>query len=100
MAPDRRSELARIGLRAMFGGALACWMTGAIAGFSFDLEGACPMHGWRCSAMRRLVAAAAVLAAASTVFGQSAADGGAKWFRGNLHTHTWWSDGDSPRRRR
>jgi CNT family concentrative nucleoside transporter len=32
MAPDRRSELAGIGLRAMFGGALACWMTGAIAG--------------------------------------------------------------------
>jgi CNT family concentrative nucleoside transporter len=32
MAPDRRGELARIGLRAMFGGALACWMTGAIAG--------------------------------------------------------------------
>ena len=19
-----------------------------------------------------------------------------KWFKGNLHTHTWWSDGDSP----
>jgi len=32
MAPGRRSELARIGLRAMFGGALACWMTGTIAG--------------------------------------------------------------------
>lgn len=32
MAPDRRHELARLGLRAMLAGALACWMTGAIAG--------------------------------------------------------------------
>jgi CNT family concentrative nucleoside transporter len=32
MAPKRRTELARIGLKAMFGGAIACWMTGAIAG--------------------------------------------------------------------
>lgn len=32
MAPYRRTELARIGLKAMFGGALACWMTGTIAG--------------------------------------------------------------------
>jgi CNT family concentrative nucleoside transporter len=32
MAPDRRHELAQIGLRAMLGGAMACWMTGTIAG--------------------------------------------------------------------
>ena len=32
MAPERRSDLARLGLRAMFGGALASWMTAAIAG--------------------------------------------------------------------
>jgi CNT family concentrative nucleoside transporter len=32
MAPDRRGELARMGLRAMLGGAMACWMTGCIAG--------------------------------------------------------------------
>ena len=19
-----------------------------------------------------------------------------KWYKGNTHTHTWWSDGDSP----
>lgn len=32
MAPERRSELARLAPRAMLAGALACWMTGAIAG--------------------------------------------------------------------
>lgn len=32
IAPERRSDLARLGLRAMFGGALASWMTAAIAG--------------------------------------------------------------------
>ncbi|MGH7131909.1 MAG: NupC/NupG family nucleoside CNT transporter [Phycisphaerales bacterium] len=31
MAPDRRSDLAAIAPRAMVAGALACWMTGAIA---------------------------------------------------------------------
>lgn len=32
MAPQRRSDFAAIGLRAMTAGALACWMTGAVAG--------------------------------------------------------------------
>jgi CNT family concentrative nucleoside transporter len=32
LAPDRRSDFATIGLRAMVAGALACWMTGTIAG--------------------------------------------------------------------
>jgi CNT family concentrative nucleoside transporter len=32
MAPSRRADLARLGLRAMAAGALACWMTGAVAG--------------------------------------------------------------------
>ena len=32
MAPERRGDLARLGLRAMSAGALACWMTGAVAG--------------------------------------------------------------------
>lgn len=32
IAPERRSDLARLGPRAMVAGALACWMTGAIAG--------------------------------------------------------------------
>lgn len=32
IAPSRRSDLAKIGLRAMFGGALASWMTATIAG--------------------------------------------------------------------
>ncbi|MFZ4466969.1 MAG: NupC/NupG family nucleoside CNT transporter [Phycisphaerales bacterium] len=32
MAPERRSDFARIGFRAMCAGALACWMTGAMAG--------------------------------------------------------------------
>jgi CNT family concentrative nucleoside transporter len=32
IAPERRSDLARLGLRAMFGGALASWMTATVAG--------------------------------------------------------------------
>ena len=32
IAPKRRADLARLGLRAMLGGAMACWMTGCIAG--------------------------------------------------------------------
>jgi CNT family concentrative nucleoside transporter len=32
MAPERRGEIAALGLRAMIAGALACWMTGAVAG--------------------------------------------------------------------
>jgi CNT family concentrative nucleoside transporter len=32
MAPERRSDLAKLAPRAMIAGALACWMTGAIAG--------------------------------------------------------------------
>jgi len=33
MAPERRGELASLGLRAMLGGTLACCMTGCVAGF-------------------------------------------------------------------
>lgn len=32
IAPERRHDLAKLGLRAMFGGALASWMTATIAG--------------------------------------------------------------------
>lgn len=32
MAPNRRGDFAKLGLRAMIAGALACWMTGAVAG--------------------------------------------------------------------
>ncbi|MDX1644491.1 MAG: nucleoside transporter C-terminal domain-containing protein [Thermoanaerobaculia bacterium] len=32
VAPSRKSDLARVGLRAMFGGALASWLTATIAG--------------------------------------------------------------------
>ncbi len=32
MAPERRADLVKIGPRAMIAGALACWMTGAVAG--------------------------------------------------------------------
>ena len=32
LAPGRKSDLARVGLRAMFGGALASWLTATIAG--------------------------------------------------------------------
>jgi len=32
IAPERRHDLSRLGIRAMIGGALASWMTAAIAG--------------------------------------------------------------------
>jgi len=32
LAPERKSDLAKIGLRAMFGGAIASWLTATIAG--------------------------------------------------------------------
>jgi CNT family concentrative nucleoside transporter len=32
IAPDRRGDLARVGLKAMFGGAIASWLTATIAG--------------------------------------------------------------------
>jgi len=32
IAPERRADFASLGLRAMTAGALACWMTGAVAG--------------------------------------------------------------------
>ena len=32
MAPERKADLARLGLRAMLAGAMACWMTGIFAG--------------------------------------------------------------------
>jgi CNT family concentrative nucleoside transporter len=32
IAPERRSDLAKIGLKAMIGGALASWLTATIAG--------------------------------------------------------------------
>ena len=32
MAPNRRGDFAQLGLRGMIAGALACWMTGAVAG--------------------------------------------------------------------
>ena len=32
MAPERKSDIARLGLRAMFGGTLACCLTGCVAG--------------------------------------------------------------------
>ncbi len=33
LAPERRPDLAKVGLKAMFGGALASWLTATIAGF-------------------------------------------------------------------
>ena len=32
IAPSRKSDLAKIGLKAMFGGAIASWLTATIAG--------------------------------------------------------------------
>ena len=32
LAPDRRADLARLGLRAMVGGLLACYLTAAVVG--------------------------------------------------------------------
>jgi len=37
LAPDRRSDLAKLGLRAMIGGALACCMTACVAGMLISL---------------------------------------------------------------
>ncbi|MFK8111965.1 MAG: NupC/NupG family nucleoside CNT transporter [Rubripirellula sp.] len=37
LAPNRRSDLAQLGLRAMFGGMLACCMTGCVAGALFGI---------------------------------------------------------------
>jgi hypothetical protein len=54
------------------------------------------MQQRRRSAFVRGVTAAVVLAFVSAAAGQSGGPGGPKWFRGNTHTHTWWSDGDSP----
>lgn len=36
LAPERRGDLVRLGPRAMLGGAMACWMTGTIAGFFIE----------------------------------------------------------------
>jgi len=33
LAPERRSEMAKVGLRAMIGGLLAAYMTASLAGF-------------------------------------------------------------------
>ena len=33
LAPERKADLAKVGLKAMFGGALASWLTATIAGF-------------------------------------------------------------------
>ena len=37
LAPERKSDLAQLGLRAMFGGMLACCMTACIAGAMFGI---------------------------------------------------------------
>jgi concentrative nucleoside transporter, CNT family len=37
LAPARRADLARLGLRAMFGGALACCMTACVAGLLYGI---------------------------------------------------------------
>ncbi len=37
LAPSRRGDLVRLGPRAMLGGAMACWMTGCIAGVLVDV---------------------------------------------------------------
>ncbi|MBL8990429.1 MAG: NupC/NupG family nucleoside CNT transporter [Phycisphaerae bacterium] len=39
LAPQRRAELAAIAPRAMVAGALACWMTGAVAGLFLTVPG-------------------------------------------------------------
>jgi CNT family concentrative nucleoside transporter len=39
MAPERKADLARLGLRAMVAGSLACFQTATIAGFLIDTTG-------------------------------------------------------------
>ncbi len=36
LAPERRSDVAKLGLRAMFGGAMASWLTATIAGILYN----------------------------------------------------------------
>ncbi len=44
LAPSRRSDLARLGLRAMLGGALACCMTASVAAIISPATRAAPAH--------------------------------------------------------
>ena len=44
LAPSRRSDLAKLGIRAMFGGAIACCMTACIAGIVSPLASEYPAH--------------------------------------------------------
>ncbi|MHC4444690.1 MAG: CehA/McbA family metallohydrolase domain-containing protein [Planctomycetota bacterium] len=37
-----------------------------------------------------------ILLSASVVLGQSLESKDLKWYKGNTHCHSWWSDGDSP----
>lgn len=37
-----------------------------------------------------------VALAAPYVWGETADSAGLRWYKGNTHTHSWWSDGDSP----
>jgi CNT family concentrative nucleoside transporter len=36
LAPERRGEMAKVGIRAMIGGLLAAYMTASLAGFLLD----------------------------------------------------------------
>ena len=44
--------------------------------------------------MQRLLLAAAVVAPAVVLLAARDPDPDRKWFKGNLHTHTLWSDGN------
>jgi CNT family concentrative nucleoside transporter len=45
LAPERRADLARLGLRAMAAGALACWLTACVAGLLISDAEAAYKHG-------------------------------------------------------
>ncbi|MBN7796105.1 PHP domain-containing protein [Parahaliea mediterranea] len=46
--------------------------------------------------MKTLLKAAVTCVLVSTVSGVAAEDPPQQWWRGNTHTHSWWSDGDMP----
>ena len=39
LAPERKSDLSRLALRAMLGGAFASWMTATVAGVFISVDG-------------------------------------------------------------
>lgn len=70
LAPERRGDLARIGLRAMLAGALACWLTACVAGLVMSEDDA--TYKYERLLIRKEVAAGRIDAAADAARGLDA----------------------------